>query len=259
MNRARAAFLLLGVLSPTKSFSSISRRSFLQATATTTSTSIMGAAESKSSEKDGKLWDRYAEGYSKQPIADEESYQKKLSLTRQYLRPDMKVVEIGCGTGGTSILHAPFVKHILATDISESMLDIAKRKAAEANVKNIEFRQASVDQLQIPNSSTDVVLGLSILHLLKNKEEAMAKVHGWLKPGGLFVTSTVCASEMGLIPRMAMNAIFPIGRFFGLLPYFSSFTKDELRKSFKGTGFSIECEWQPKKEGSAVFIIGKKE
>jgi len=207
----------------------------------------------------GKLWDRFAEGYSKKPIADEAAYQKKLQVTQQYLKPDMEVLEIGCGTGGTSIIHAPFVQHILATDISSKMLEIAQQRAQEANVKNLEFKHASIEELSFPDESKDVVLGLSILQLLKNKEDAMAKVHKWLKPGGLFVTSTVCAADMGTVTKMFIKTIMPVGQFFGLIPNFYAFSKEELIGSFKDSGFSIEYEWQPEKKDSAVFIIGKKQ
>ena len=65
-----------------------------------------------------KFWDKIAEKYAKRPIADEAAYQRKLAVTRDYFRPDMEVLEFGCGTGTTAINHAPYVKHIRATDIS---------------------------------------------------------------------------------------------------------------------------------------------
>ena len=46
-----------------------------------------------------KFWDKIAERYSKKPIADEDAYQKKLQVTRDYFRTDMEVLEFGCGTG----------------------------------------------------------------------------------------------------------------------------------------------------------------
>ncbi len=64
------------------------------------------------------FWDRIAERYAKQPIADEAAYQKKLQVTRDYFRPDMAVLEFGCGTGSTAIAHAPYVKHVLGACLS---------------------------------------------------------------------------------------------------------------------------------------------
>ena len=63
-----------------------------------------------------RFWDKIAERYSKQPVADESAYQKKLKVTREHFRPDMEVLEFGCGTGSTAIAHAPYVKHIQAID-----------------------------------------------------------------------------------------------------------------------------------------------
>ena len=57
-----------------------------------------------------KFWDKIADKYSKQPIADEASYQKKLNITQDYFKPDMKVLEFGCGTGSTAIIHSPYKK-----------------------------------------------------------------------------------------------------------------------------------------------------
>ena len=80
-----------------------------------------------------KFWDKIAEKYAKQPIADEASYQKKLQVTQEYFTPEMEVLEFGCGTGSTAIIHAPYVKQIRAIDISENMIAIAKNERTSRN------------------------------------------------------------------------------------------------------------------------------
>ena len=205
-----------------------------------------------------KVWDRFAEGYSKTKIADEESYNKKLQVTQTYLSPDMKVLEIGCGTGGTSLIHAAHVKHILATDISQNMVEIASKKASDAKVTNVDFKRASVQELDIPAASMDAVLGLSILHLLPDKDHVIRQVHSWLKPGGVFVTSTFCAADMSMGKQLLMKSLLPIGQFFGLLPSVVAFTKKDLKESLQEGGFRIDHEWQSDKPDSAVFIVAKK-
>lgn len=200
-----------------------------------------------------KFWDRIAARYAKQPIADEAAYRKKLEVTRKYFQPDMEVLEFGCGTGSTAITHAPHVRHIHAIDISSKMLEIAQRKADAEKVTNITFEQATIDEFSVPDQSLDVVLALSILHLLENKEEVIARVHRMLKPGGIFVSSTACLGDT----MKYLKLIAPIGKFLGLMPVVKVFTTKELEVALADAGFEIDYQWQPAK-GKAVFIVAKK-
>lgn len=204
-------------------------------------------------EKSAKFWDRIAKRYSKQPIADEASYQKKLEVTREYLQPDMKVLEIGCGTGSTAIIHSPYVNHIHAIDISSKMIEIAQSKADAKNIGNITFEQLTIDELDIQDQTLDVVLGLSILHLLENKEEVIAKVYKMLKSGGIFVSSTVCLEDS----MRWLKVIAPFAKLLGLMPLVKFFTKEELEGCLSNAGFDIEYSWLPGK-GKAVFLVARK-
>ncbi len=197
--------------------------------------------------------DKIAESYSKKPVADEAAYQKKLKVTRQYFDPDMVVLEIGCGTGSTAITHAPYVKHIQAIDLSSKMIEIAQGKADAENVENVVFERSTIDELNVRDQTLDAVLGLSILHLLENKEEVIAKVHKMLKPSGIFVTSTTCLGDS----MRFFKYISPIGKFLGLMPLLKVFTTKELESSLTNAGFEIDYQWQPSK-GKAVFIVAKK-
>ena len=165
----------------------------------------------------------------------------------------MEVLEFGCGTGSTAILHAPFVRHIRAIDISQRMIEIAQGKAAASEVENVTFERAAIDEFSAPDQTFDAVLGLSILHLLENKEEIIAKIHRMLKPGGLFITSTVCIGDT----MKFFKVIGPIGKFLGLIPLVKVFTAKELEDSLTNAGFEIDHQWRPGK-GKAVFIVAKK-
>jgi len=201
-----------------------------------------------------KFWDTIAEKYSKQPIADEAAYQKKLKITQELFTPDMKVLEIGCGTGSTAIIHAPFVTHIRATDLSSNMIDIARSKAANEGIGNITFEVASCDEINEPDQSLDIVLGMSILHLLENRDEIIAKVYRMLKPGGAFVSSTVCLTGI----MKLLKPVIPIGALFGKMPQcVKFFSAQELEKALTDAGFVIDYQWQPGKN-KAVFIVAKK-
>lgn len=201
--------------------------------------------------KQNKFWDRMAPGYAKSPLSDPEAYEHKIKITQSYLKPDMELMEFGCGTGSTAIRHAPFVKHILATDFSEKMLEIAKEKVKSNDVRNITFKQSSIDDFQAPDNTYDVIMGMSILHLLKDKKAAIKKVHKLLKPKGVFISNTVCLGDN----MKFMKYLAPIGKVLGLT--LKVISTDELINDLQEEGFTIEYKWQSGKKG-AVFIVAEK-
>ncbi len=204
-------------------------------------------------DQSAKFWDKIAVRYSKRPVSDEAAYQKKLQVTREYFRPDMEVLEFGCGTGSTAIAHAPYVKHIRAIDISSKMIEIAQGKADAGNIKNVTFERATIDDISVPDQTLDAVLGLNILHLLDNWEGVIGRVYRMLKPGGVFVTSTACLGDT----MKFLKFVAPIGRVLGLIPLVKVFTTRELAASLTEAGFKIDHQWLPGKY-KAVFIVAKK-
>jgi 2-polyprenyl-3-methyl-5-hydroxy-6-metoxy-1,4-benzoquinol methylase len=200
-----------------------------------------------------KFWDKMANRYSKSPVADEESYQVKLAKTREYFTSETEVLEFGCGTGSTAITHSPFVKHIQCVDISQSMIDIAQKKVDDANLTNIDFTQSNFDEFTDNAGHYDVVLGLSILHLLDDRMVGINKAFELLKPGGVFISSTVCIEEKA----KWLKYIAPVGQYFGLLPLLRSFTVSQLEKSLLDAGFEPEHKWVPRKGAAAFFIVKK--
>lgn len=202
-----------------------------------------------------KFWDGTAEKYAKQPIANQKAYEIKLDLTREYFTPESKVLEFGCGTGSTAILHAPFVKQIDAIDVSPEMIRIAREKLAPGGIKNVRFEVADMDGFQIQPSSYDAILGLNILHLLDNRMAAMAQVYEALKPGGYFVSSTMCLREK-LMFRL-MEPLFPIMHTLGQWPRVRRFTAKQLQRDIEEIGFKTVHYWQPG-NGPVLFIVGQK-
>jgi ubiquinone/menaquinone biosynthesis C-methylase UbiE len=206
---------------------------------------------------DGNFWNSIAAKYAKSPVADPASYEKKLAVTRDYMTPDMEVLEIGCGTGSTAIHHAPAVKHIRATDLSPAMLDIARSRAAAAGVTNTTFEVCAIDDLDAPDASVDMVMAHSILHLVTDRDAVLAKLFRMLKPGGVLVSSTVCIGD-SMVARVLVPLIAPIGRMVGKFPdTLRIFTGKQLAESITQAGFRIDHEWRPGPT-KAMFIVAKK-
>ena len=202
-----------------------------------------------------KVWNKMADKYSRQPIANQKAYEIKLDLTREYFTPDSNVREFGCGTGSTAILHAPYVKHIDAIDVSERMIEIARAKLAPEGIENIDFSVADMDTFKATPETYDVALGLNILHLLDDRMQAMAQVYEALQPGGYFVSSTRCLRENWMF--RLMEPLFPIMHGIGKWPRVFRFTAKRLQDNIESIGFKTVHYWQPG-NGPVLFIVGQK-
>lgn len=202
-----------------------------------------------------KFWDRKAEGYSMSPISDEASYKRKLSETQKLFTPDMHILEFGCGTGTTAIYHAPHVQHVDAIDISENMLNIGRTKAEQAGVDNVEFSRSTLIEFNAKPESLDAVLGLNVIHLLPNRRDTLANVAKILKPGGIFVSSTVC---LGCSYFRYIKLLSPLGKYLGLMPDVFVLKEDELTKEMEDAGFAVEVQWHHGIHDMSVFIIARK-
>lgn len=145
------------------------------------------------------------------------------------------------------------MKHILATDGSAKMIKIAQDKAAAAKIENITFETTTIDDFTPEKETYDVVMGMSILHLVKNKEAVFKKVQDMLKPGGVFISSTACLGNTSVF----VTLLAKVSGLVGLV--LRPFTPEELKASLVEAGFEIDHEWLPDGEGvKAVFIVAKK-
>ena len=199
-----------------------------------------------------EFWDARAEGYAKSSVGNEEVYKEKLEATQRYFDADSQVFEFGCGTGSTALHHAPFVQKIVATDISSNMIEIARRKALEANITNVEFQCSALEDFKAVDASFDVVMAHSILHLLEDPEQAIKLSYRLLKPGGVFITSTACLGDSFSHWRI----LLAVGKFFHKVPYVNVLKRDTLNRYLGDAGFEVALKWNRKKQ--AAFIILKK-
>ena len=126
------------------------------------------------------------------------------------------------------------------------------RKAEEAGISNVTFSRGDFTEYALPSEPYDVVLGLSILHLLHDRKAALARVKDLLKPGGVFVSSTPCLTELG-----ALRGILPVMRMVGKAPYVQVFSPEQIAADHTEAGFQIIHQWQPKKK-AAVFLVARK-
>lgn len=191
-------------------------------------------------ENEAKFWDQVAEKYAKSPISDYKAYEQTLERTRSHITTSDNVLEIGCGTGSTALLLAKSANHITATDLSPAMIRIGKDKADKEGVSNVEFMAAEAESTAVGNEPYDAVLAFNILHLLKDLPGALQHINKKIKPGGLFISKTVCKPEkIGPLKFRLMMIILPIMQMVGKVPYVKIIKSKEFDKLITSSGFKI--------------------
>lgn len=187
-----------------------------------------------------KFWNDAAEKYAKSPIADMDAYTYTLERTRSYLSPNDNILEVGCGTGSTALLLARDVRHVTASDLSDNMIRIGSEKARGQGVLNVTFVKAELFDRAIESGPYDAVLALNLLHLLEDTPAAIQRISDLLKPGGTFISKTVCRPGSGTpLKFRIIKMILPLLQLIGKAPYVNFMEIRELEEIISSAGFKI--------------------
>lgn len=104
----------------------------------------------------------------------------------QHLRPDMRVLDCGCGPGSVTIGLAQAVApgNVLGVDIEPRQIEAARALSAQRSVPNVQFETANIYELPYPDGSFDAVYAQALLVHLSNPAAALKEMRRVLKPGG---------------------------------------------------------------------------
>ena len=199
-----------------------------------------------------EFWDKISLKYAKKAVPSEDIYQEKLKRTQKLFNKDSVVMEFGCGTGTTSLIHSPFVKEIVAYDYSSGMIEIANKKKNERQIDNVTFEVKAVEEIPFHRETYDVIMAHSIFHLTKNNDQIIQDAYDALMPGGYLVSSSGCIKEMNFIIRNLIPVLTSLGK----APEIIKFTANELIDLHKKVGFKVYDAWNYKK--GELFLIAQK-
>jgi len=208
-----------------------------------------------------RFWDKAARKYAASPIKNQAAYEKTLERTIEHLGPRDSVLELGCGTGSTALLLAGHVKSYLATDFASGMIQIADEKLAAKQAlgeapQGLRFAVADgfSETVDLPAGETyDAILAFNFLHLVDNAEDLLVRTRDLLKPGGLYISKTVCLKKKAWL----FGPMIKVMQLFGKAPFVRLLSFDGLEKMTRDAGFEI-IETGTYPEPYSRFIVARK-
>jgi arsenite methyltransferase len=124
------------------------------------------------------------------------------------LKPGEVVVDLGSGAGMDSFLAARQVGEkgrVIGIDMTDAMLEKARRNAESAGFENVEFRKGIIEDLPIEDESVDAIISNCVINLSPEKPRVYAEAYRVLKPGGRIMVSDVVLEHA--LPEKVLSSV----------------------------------------------------
>ena len=119
----------------------------------------------------------------------------KQIIERIALKPSMKALEYGAGTGITSFILRDRLKEITMVDFSAEMVKIMNEKIASSGVKNLKTIMFDLEKNNWTGDKFDLVITQMVMHHVNNIEVILEKFFHIINPGGFLAIADLYAED----------------------------------------------------------------
>ena len=166
------------------------------------------------------------------------------------------VLELGCGTGTFSEAVAPRVKDLVATDMSEAMLQEARTKLGEHG--NVRFQKEDAYKTSFTESAFDAVFMVNLLHVVHDPALVLQECGRVLRGGGKVVIADVTSQGTPMLAGMSLGLRYL--RRWGRPPVSSRNVRlDELVRLTQEAGYLVKDQALIGKTVKAAGVTGVKQ
>ena len=137
------------------------------------------------------------------------------------LREGETVLDLGSGGGIDVLLSARRVGptgRAIGVDMTDEMLELARRNAEDAGASNVEFRKGTIEALPLDDASVDVVISNCVINLASDKPAVFREIARVLRPGGRMGVSDIVADDL-LTPEQRAERGSYVGCIAGALSF----------------------------------------
>lgn len=177
------------------------------------------------------FWDRIAGLYDLAELTNRRVNRAAAARVAELVPCGAAVLDCAAGTGEFSLAAAVRAGRVLATDLSQPMLERAAAKARRMGADHIEFAVRDITALPEADGSFDVVIAANVLHLLPQPERAVRELWRVTRVGGRLILPTYLQGKTGAAAGTVIKIYQGIG-----FHYEHAFTPETYRAFLERLG-----------------------
>jgi len=166
-----------------------------------------------------------------------------------------ELIELGCGAGFYTKFLVANASHVVATDLSDEMLAVARTQLKD--LQNVTVAKADCEKTDFPDGKFGSVFMANLVHVIENPSTTLKEAYRILKDGGLLLIVDYTGYGMKWFEKMKMG--MRALRKFGRPPSSSrNLSPDELCSLVESAGFKVEEVQLIGDRSKAVYLRGRK-